>query len=52
MAGAEAEAAAEAMAGGALAFVVDASVSAAWLLPDEATAATKATLQPTTTSDV
>ena len=52
MAGAEAGAGAEARAGGALAFVVDASVSVAWLLPDEATAATEAALQATATSDV
>ena len=52
MAGAEAGAGAEARAGAAPAFVVDASVSAAWLLPDEATAATEAALQATATSDV
>lgn len=34
------------------AFVVDASVSAAWLLPDEATPATEAALQATVTHDV
>jgi predicted nucleic acid-binding protein len=34
------------------AFVVDASVSAAWFLPQEATAATEAALQATTTHDV
>lgn len=34
------------------AFVVDASVSAAWLLPDEATPATEAVLQATSTGDV
>ena len=33
------------------AFVVDASVSAAWLLPDEATAATEAALLATATHD-
>jgi predicted nucleic acid-binding protein len=37
---------------GARAFVVDASVSAAWLLPSEATEATEAALQATTTLDV
>ena len=40
------------MATGALAFVVDASVSAAWFLPDEATADTEAALQATATHDV
>ncbi len=40
------------MAGGAGAFVVDASVSAAWLLPDEATAGTEAALQATALQDV
>lgn len=34
------------------AFVVDASVSAAWFLPQEATAETEAALQATTTHDV
>jgi len=34
------------------AFVVDASISAAWFLPDEATAATEAALQATATHDV
>jgi predicted nucleic acid-binding protein len=34
------------------AFVVDASVSAAWFLPQEATTATEAALQATTTHDV
>lgn len=34
------------------AFVVDASVSAAWFLPDEATPATEAALQATATHDV
>jgi predicted nucleic acid-binding protein len=34
------------------AFVVDASVSAAWLLPDEATPDTEAALQATATHDV
>lgn len=34
------------------AFVVDASVSAAWLLPDEATDYTDATLQATTATEV
>jgi predicted nucleic acid-binding protein len=33
-------------------FVVDASVSAAWFLPDEATPATEAALQATATQDV
>ena len=33
-------------------FVVDASVSAAWFLPDEATAQTEAALQATATQDV
>lgn len=37
---------------GAPAFVVDASVSAAWLLPDEATADTEAALEATVTHDV
>ena len=40
------------MAARTLAFVVDASVSAAWFLPDEASADTEAALQATTTSDV
>jgi predicted nucleic acid-binding protein len=40
------------MAAGAEAFVVDASVSAAWFLPDEATADTEAALQATATHDV
>ena len=34
------------------AFVVDASVSAAWFLPDEATAGTEAALHATATHDV
>ena len=34
------------------AFVVDASVSAAWFLPDEANPATEAALQATSTHDV
>ena len=34
------------------AFVVDASVSAAWFLPNEATASTEAALQATATHDV
>ncbi len=34
------------------AFVVDASVSAAWFLPDEATADTDAALEATATDDV
>jgi predicted nucleic acid-binding protein len=40
------------MAAGAGAFVVDASVSAAWFLPEEATADTEAALQATATHDV
>jgi predicted nucleic acid-binding protein len=40
------------MAIGARAFVVDASVSAAWFLPHEATAGTEAALQATATQDV
>ncbi len=40
------------MAGGAQAFVVDASISAAWLLPDESTPQTEAALQATATHDV
>ena len=40
------------MASGSLAFVVDASVSAAWFLPDEATPGTEAALQATATRDV
>lgn len=40
------------MAGGARAFVVDASVSAAWFLPNEATADTEAALHATATQDV
>jgi predicted nucleic acid-binding protein len=40
------------MAGARQAFVVDASVSAAWFLPQEATARTEAALQATTTHDV
>ncbi len=40
------------MAGARQAFVVDASVSAAWFLPQEATAQTEAALQATTTHDV
>jgi predicted nucleic acid-binding protein len=35
-----------------MAFVVDASVSAAWFLPDEATPATEAALQATAAQDV
>ena len=37
---------------GAPAFVVDASVSAAWFLPDEASAATEAVLHATATHEV
>ena len=40
------------MAAGAKAFVVDASVSAAWFLPDEATPDSEAALQATATHDV
>jgi predicted nucleic acid-binding protein len=40
------------MAGAAGSFVVDASVSAAWFLPDEATTTTEAALQATTVVDV
>lgn len=40
------------MAGTRQAFVVDASVSAAWFLPQEATAQTEAALQATTTQAV
>ena len=40
------------MASGAGSFVVDASVSAAWFLPDEATPATEAALHATATQDV
>ena len=40
------------MAARAGAFVVDASVSAAWFLPNEATATTEAALQATATHDV
>lgn len=40
------------MAARAGAFVVDASVSATWFLPDEATADTEAALQATVTHDV
>lgn len=40
------------MAGGTQAFVVDASISAAWLLPDESTPQTEAALQATATHDV
>ena len=40
------------MAARAGAFVVDASVSAAWFLPNEATASTEAALQATATHDV
>lgn len=40
------------MALGARPFVVDASVSAAWFLPDEATPETEAALQATTLQDV
>ena len=40
------------MGSGTQAFVVDASVSAAWFLPDEATPGTEAALQATATQDV
>jgi predicted nucleic acid-binding protein len=40
------------MASGARSFVVDASISAAWFLPDEATPATEAALQATATQDI
>jgi predicted nucleic acid-binding protein len=40
------------VAGARQAFVVDASVSAAWFLPQEATAQTEAALQATTTHEV
>ena len=40
------------MATGAKSFVVDASISAAWFLADEATPATEAALQATATQDV
>lgn len=40
------------MSGNAGGFVVDASVAAAWLLPDEATAETEAALQATATQPV
>jgi predicted nucleic acid-binding protein len=40
------------MAVGGGAFVVDASVSAAWFLPDEASAVSEAALQATATHDV
>jgi len=40
------------MASGARSFVVDASISAAWFLPDEATPATEAALQATATQEV
>ena len=40
------------MAGGSGPFVVDASISAAWFLPDEATPATEAALQATATHEV
>lgn len=40
------------MAGVPRAFVVDASISAAWLLPDESTAQTEAALEATATNDV
>ena len=40
------------MAAAPRAFVVDASISAAWFLPDEATPATEAALQATATHDV
>lgn len=40
------------VAGAAHDFVVDASVSAAWLLPDESTPKTEAALQATATQDV
>jgi predicted nucleic acid-binding protein len=40
------------VAGAARALVVDASVSAAWFLPDEATAETEAALQATATQEV
>ena len=40
------------MAAGPRSFVVDASISAAWFLPDEATPETEAALQATATHDV
>jgi predicted nucleic acid-binding protein len=40
------------VATGAKSFVVDASISAAWFLPDEATPATEAALQATATREV
>ncbi len=40
------------MAAGTRPFVVDASISAAWFLPDEATPATEAALQATATQEV
>jgi len=40
------------MAHSPLAFAVDASISAAWFLPDEATSGTEAALQATATQDV
>jgi predicted nucleic acid-binding protein len=40
------------MASGVRSFVVDATISAAWFLPDEATASTEAALQATATHDV
>ena len=40
------------MASGARPFVVDASISAAWFLPEEATPETEAALQATATQDV
>ena len=40
------------MANGSLSFVVDASVSAAWFLPDEANPRTEAALQATATHNV
>ena len=40
------------MASGARSFVVDASISAAWFLPDEATPSTEAALQSTATQEV
>jgi len=40
------------MGSGPLGFVVDASVSAAWFLPDEANSSTEAALQATATLDV
>jgi predicted nucleic acid-binding protein len=40
------------VAGATRAFVVDASISAAWFLPDEATPATEASLRATATHEV